>query len=96
MLAEEGFVAVIVTIDKRTGEIVTGPEIITRGWVHATEAEDLLEEAKQVVRVALEAAAREGATDFETMRRHTRRAVGRFISDRTKRRPAVIPVVLEV
>jgi ribonuclease J len=96
MLAEEGFVAVIVTIDKRTGEIVTGPEIITRGWVHATEAEDLLEEAKQVVRAALEAAAKEGATDFETMRRHTRRAVGRFISDRTKRRPAVIPVVLEV
>ena len=96
MLAEEGFVVVIVTIDKRTGEIVTGPEIITRGWVHATEAEDLLEEAKQAVRVSLEAAAKEGATDFETMRRHTRRAVGRFISDRTKRRPAVIPVVLEV
>lgn len=95
-LAEEGVVVVIVTIDARTGEIVTGPEIVTRGWVHAPEAEELLEEAKQQVREGLEAAAAEGATDFETMRRHARKALGRFISERTRRRPIVIPVVMEV
>ena len=50
VLAEEGVVVVIVTIDTQTGEIVTGPEIVTRGWVYAPEAEDLLEDAKQVVR----------------------------------------------
>ena len=49
VLAEEGVVVVIVTIDSRTGEIVTGPEIVTRGWVYAPEAEDLLEDAKQTV-----------------------------------------------
>jgi ribonuclease J len=96
VLAEEGVVVVIVTIDSRTGEIVTGPEIVTRGWVYAPEAEDLLEDAKQTVKDALEAAAHEGATDFETIRRHARRSLGRFIDERTRRRPIVIPVVMEV
>jgi ribonuclease J len=95
-LAEEGFVAVIVTVDSTTGEIVTGPEIVTRGWVHGPEAEDLLEDAKDAVRASLKAAADEGAVDFDTLRRHARRSLGKFINDRTKRRPAVIPVVMEV
>jgi ribonuclease J len=95
-LAEEGLVVVIVTVDSSTGELVTGPEIVTRGWVYAPEAEELLEEAKAAVRASLAEAAEEGATDFETIRRHARRALGRFINERTKRRPAIIPVVIEV
>ena len=95
-LAEEGVVVVIVTIDARTGEVVTGPEIVTRGWVYAPEAEDLLEDARAAVRDSLADAAREGATDFETIRRHARRSLGRFIDERTRRRPIVIPVVIEV
>jgi ribonuclease J len=95
-LAEEGFVAVIVTVDTMTGEIVTGPEIVTRGWVHEAEAEDLLEEAKAAVRASLREALDEGATDFDTLRRHARRSLGKFINERTRRRPAVIPVVMEV
>jgi ribonuclease J len=95
-LAEEGVVVVIVTVDAHSGEIVTGPEIVTRGWVHATEAEDLLEEAKAVVKASIGDAAHEGATDFETIRRHARRSLGRFINERTRRRPIVIPVVMEV
>ena len=96
MLSEEGVVVVIVTVDSATGEIVTGPEIVTRGWVYAPEAEDLLEDAKQVVRDSIAAAAHEGATDFDTMRRHARKSLARFIDERTRRRPAVIPVVMEV
>jgi ribonuclease J len=95
-LAEEGVVVAIVTVDAKSGEVVTGPEIVTRGWVYAPEAEELLEEAKAAVRASLQEAADEGATDFETMRRHVRRALGRFINDKTKRRPAIIPVVMEV
>jgi ribonuclease J len=95
-LAEEGVVVVIVTVDATTGELVTGPDIVTRGWVYEAEAADLLEEAKAEVRASLAEAAAEGATDFETLRRHARRALGRFIHARTRRRPAVIPVVLEV
>ena len=95
-LAEEGVVVVIVTLDSQTGEVVTGPEIVTRGWVYAPEAEDLLEEAKQVVRESISEAAREGATDFDTMRRHARKSLAKFIDERTRRRPTVIPVVMEV
>ncbi|MBK5288388.1 MAG: ribonuclease J, partial [Acidimicrobiia bacterium] len=95
-LAEEGVVVVFVTVDKRTAEIITGPEVVTKGWVHATEAEDLLVEAKEAVRAAIEDSAEGGSTDFETVRRNTRRTLGRFIHARTKRRPAIIPVVLEV
>jgi ribonuclease J len=96
MLSEEGLVVVIVTVDAATGEIVTGPEIVTRGWVYAPEAEDLLEDAKAVVRASIADAAAEGATDFDTIRRHARRSLGKFIDERTRRRPAVIPVVMEV
>jgi ribonuclease J len=95
-LAEEGLVVVIVTVDATTGDLVTGPEIVTRGWVYAPEAEELLEEAKAAVRESLREAADEGATDFETVRRHARRSLGRFINERTRRRPAIIPVVIEV
>jgi ribonuclease J len=96
MLSEEGVVVVIVTVDSTTGEIVTGPEIVTRGWVHAPDSEELIEEAKKVVRASIADAANEGATDFDTMRRHARKSLARFIDERTRRRPAVIPVVMEV
>jgi ribonuclease J len=94
-LSEEGVVVVIVTVHAQTGEVLNGPEIVTRGWVYAPEAEELIEEAKQVVLASLAEAASEGATDFETVRRHARKSLGRFIADRTRRRPIVIPVVME-
>ena len=64
--------------------------------MYAPEAEELLEEAKAAVRASLAEAADEGATDFETIRRHARRSLGKFINERTRRRPAIIPVVMEV
>jgi ribonuclease J len=96
VLAEEGVVVVIVTVDVGNGAIVTGPEIITRGWVYAPEADDLLEDARERVRDSLKEAFAEGATDFETLRRHARQAVGRLVNERTRRRPMIVPVVMEV
>ena len=96
VLAEEGVVVVIVTIDAHTGELVTGPEIITRGWVYAPEAEDLLDECKEAVRAGVKEAADAGHTDPDTMRRHVRQAAGRFVNERTRRRPMIVPVVMEV
>jgi ribonuclease J len=95
-LAAEGIVVVIVTVDGQTGEIVTGPEIVTKGWVHAPEAEELLEEAKEAVRQSLREAIDQEALDFETLRRHARSGLQKFITSRTRRRPAVVPVVMEV
>jgi len=95
-LAVEGFVCVIVTVDAVSGELITSPQIVTRGWVYEDEAAELIDEAKAVVAASLAEAAAEGALDFDTLRRHARRSLGRFINDRTRRRPAVIPVVVEV
>jgi len=95
-LAEEGLVVVIVTIDAATGEVVTGPEIVTRGWVHAPEAEEMLGEASEVVGAAVTQALRDGARDVEVLSRHARKALGKFVGDRTRRRPMIVPVVLLV
>jgi ribonuclease J len=95
VLAEEGVVVVIVTVDVADGAILTGPEVITRGWVYAPEAEGLLAECADEVRQAVKEAFAGNATDVEALGRVVRRAAGRFVSDRTKRRPMIVPVVME-
>ena len=95
VLAEEGVVVVIVTVDVATGKVLTGPEIITRGWVYAPEAEDLLDEACEVVAAAVEKALAEGVRSPEALEIDVRRAAGRFVNERTKRRPMIVPVVME-
>jgi len=96
VLAEEGVVVVVATVDPHAGEVVSPPEIVTRGWIHAPEAEALLGEASDVVRAALEKAMAEGAIDHETLRRHARKALGRLVGERTRRRPMIVPVVVTV
>ena len=86
----------IVTVDAQTGEIVTGPEIVTRGWVYAPEAEELLEEAKQAVRASLAEAATRGRDRLRDRAPPRPQVARAFIDERTRRRPTVIPVVMEV
>jgi ribonuclease J len=95
VLAEEGVVVVFVGVDVETGAIIMGPEIITRGWVHAPEAEDLLEQCAEQVRDAIKEAFQNDATDIENIQRVVRRAAGRFVSANTKRKPMIVPVVME-
>ena len=95
-LAQEGVIVVIVTVAVQTGEVVSGPEIITRGWVYAPEAEDLIDDARAAVLAKLAEVAETGTTDFETLKRHVRSALGKFVSERTRRRPMIVPVVMEV
>ncbi len=98
VLAEEGVVVVVVTVDARSGEVLTGPEIITRGWVHASEAEELLEDARNAVVKALGELVGSGAggpPDVDALRRACRRSVGRLVNERTRRRPMIVPVVME-
>jgi len=94
-LADEGFVVVVVTVDGHSGEVLGPPEIITRGWVHATEAEALLDEARSEVVRGLAGLAADGPVDMETFKRRVRQAVGRVVSERTRRRPMIVPVVVE-
>ncbi|HEX9994367.1 MAG TPA: ribonuclease J [Acidimicrobiales bacterium] len=95
VLAEEGVVVVVVGVDVTTGALITGPEVITRGWVYAPEAEGLIGEACQRVRDAVAEAFASGQTDIEALQRQVRRAVGRFVNERTRRRPMIVPVVME-
>ncbi len=95
VLAEEGVVVVIVAVDTESGEVITGPEVITRGWVYAPEAEDLIDEACEAVAVAVQRAFASGTRDIEGLEKAVRRAAGKFVSDRTKRKPMIVPVVME-
>jgi ribonuclease J len=95
VLAEEGVVVVVVTVDVKTGGILVGPEVITRGWVYAPEAEPLLAECADAVRQAVKEAFTSGATDIEALQKVVRRAAGRFVSESTRRRPMIVPVVME-
>jgi ribonuclease J len=97
-LAEEGVVVVFVGVDVSTGAVLTGPQVITRGWVHAAEAEDLIEGCRQAVADAIADAARHaaaGPADVENLQRVVRKAAGRYVSAQTKRRPMIVPVVME-
>ncbi len=95
VLAEEGVVVVVVTVDVATGAILTGPEVITRGWVYAPEAEPLLAECAEEVRQAVKESFAEGGTDIEALQKVVRRAAGRFVNESTRRRPMIVPVVME-
>jgi ribonuclease J len=95
VLAEEGVVVVVVTVDSKAGTLLTGPEVITRGWVYAPEAEELLDECAAVVTQALKEAFAETTPDHEALQRVVRRAAGRFVSERTRRKPMIVPVVME-
>jgi ribonuclease J len=95
VLADEGVVVVVVTVDVGTGAILTGPEVITRGWVYAPEAEPLLNECADEVRQAVKESFAGGATDIESLQKVVRRAAGRFVNESTKRRPMIVPVVME-
>lgn len=94
VLADEGVVVVVVTVDSATNKVLTGPEIITRGWVYAPEAEDLLDEACDTVAAAVERALADGVHDIDGLEKEVRRTTGRFVNERTKRRPMIVPVVM--
>ena len=80
---------------RASSEVITGPEIITRGWVYAPEADELLDEGEARVAEAVEAAFRDGIRDVELLEKEVRRTVGRFVNERTRRRPMIVPVVME-
>jgi ribonuclease J len=75
--------------------VLVGPEIITRGWVYAPEAEDLLDEACDTIAKTIESSLAGGLRDVEALEKAVRRSAGKFVSDRTRRRPMIVPVVME-
>ena len=94
ILADDGVVAAIVCVDRSAKQVVSGPEIVSRGWIHEAEAGELLAELAKRVRTAAEKALADGA-EVPGIERAVRRAAGGLVSDRTRRRPMIVPVVME-
>ena len=95
ILADDGVVAVTVCVDRKKKRLVSGPEIATRGWIHEPEAGDLLAELSARVKAAVEKALLDGA-DIAGLQRAVRRASGGFVANSTRRRPMIVPILLEV
>jgi ribonuclease J len=96
VLAQDGMVMCVVTIDSRTGEILAGPDLISRGFVFEQESRDLLDEAADRVADALDRLERDRVTDWAVIKKECRQALGQFVWERTRRRPMILPVVMEV
>lgn len=95
-LAEDGILIVVVAIEKGTGKIRTGPEIISRGFVYMRESEALLEDARGLVSEALAELEQRQVTDWNTLKNAMREALASFLYQRTHRRPMILPIVMEV
>ncbi|MGI6609277.1 MAG: ribonuclease J [Limnochordia bacterium] len=93
-LAQDGILVVVVSIDKQTGEILAGPEFVSRGFVYVRESERLFEEAKQRVKVALESC-EPVLGEWNVMKNQVRDTLSGFFWERTRRRPMILPVVME-
>jgi ribonuclease J len=93
ILGEEGFVSVFVVVDSATGKLTGGPEIHARGFA---EDDAVFDEARSLIEVALADAAREGGSDIYQLRQLVRRTVGRWVSEKFRRRPMIVPVIVEV
>jgi len=92
-LSGEGFVLIRVVIDKETGILLEEPLVESRGWVDPSQREEWVNEVSQTVASALEGLLAEGERDLNQISRQTRRATGQFVSERTGRRPTLIPIV---
>ncbi|HUY66882.1 MAG TPA: ribonuclease J [Acidimicrobiales bacterium] len=96
VLAEEGVVMAVATVDLKRAEVVGTPQIVTRGWAYDEDTDVLLDEARIAVTKALEQALGTGSHDHETLNRVARKALGRLVGDRTRQRPMIVPVIVTV
>ncbi len=95
-LAEDGFVVVVVALNQETGEIVSGPEILSRGFVYLDHSEDLINEAQDHVRDMLKNLPGDGPREIETIQSEIRTSLKKFFDKRTNRRPMILPLLMEL
>jgi ribonuclease J len=98
LLARDGVLLVVVTVDRKSGELVAGPDIVTRGFVYAAESAALLDDTKEQVKRAFQRNGSNGssAPDWNYLNKKIRDTVSQYLYDQTKRRPMVLPVVMEI
>lgn len=94
-LAQDGILIVVLALSPESG-VVAGPDMVSRGFVYMRESEQLLEEAKELVKSALDKCSVRGTTEWASIKSQVRDVLGRFLYDRTRRRPMILPIIMEV
>lgn len=95
-LAEDGIIIVVLTIDKTSCECVAGPDIISRGFVYVRESEDLMEAIREISAEVVEKCTEGTAINWTTIKTRIKNDVGGYLYSRTKRRPMILPIIMEV
>lgn len=95
-LAQDGLITVVVTMDSETGEVMSGPDIVSRGFVYVREAGDLLEDARSIASWAIENCLVNDVHDWATIKSRIRDEISRLVYERTKRSPMILPIIMEV
>lgn len=96
LLSEDGILVVVVTLSKKSGTIVSGPDIISRGFVYVRESEELMEKAHKKVSETLEKSISENVSEWSTLKSSIRDSMSRFLFEKTKRRPMILPIIMEI
>lgn len=94
-LSQDGVLIVVVGIDSQSGELVSGPDVVSRGFVYVRESESLMDEARERVRSVIQGLG-EGYTEWATIKAAVRDGLGKLMYERTRRRPMILPIVMEV
>lgn len=95
-LSQDGILTVVVTIERENSTVVAGPDIISRGFVYVRESEDLMDEAKKIVKNVLKECEEKGITDWATMKANIRDGLRTYLYEKTKRKPMILPIIMEV
>lgn len=95
-LAEDGIMIIVLTLDKGSNTLLSGPDIVSRGFVYVRESEDLMEQARAVVYDAVEKCLDRHITDWGKMKNVMKDALGDYIRKKTKRNPMILPIIMEV
>ncbi|MGG1551197.1 MULTISPECIES: ribonuclease J [Paenibacillus] len=96
LLSQDGILVVVVTLSKQDGKILSGPDIISRGFVYVRESEGLLEEANRIVTNTLQKLMNENVNEWASLKTNVKDVLGRFLYEQTRRRPMILPIIMEV
>ena len=95
-LAQDGLVIVVASMDSTTGELLSGPDIVSRGFVYVKEADELMNKAHKEVLQVIQKASRGGNPNFNDIKTQIRDTLGNFIYKQTKRSPMILPIIMEL
>ena len=95
-LSEDGLVIIVATVDSKTGKVLAGPDLVSRGFVYVRENESLMDGAQSIVENALDRCVDEHVRDWNSVKTRVREALSSYIYRRTKRSPMILPILMEV